>query len=270
MFVLNWINKLDRKFGRHYIHNLMGMITVISAALFIIDYALQTNLREMFYLNPALVLKGEVWRLVTFIFVMDPGGIVFAVFAFYFYYMAGNALEYEWGGFKFNVYYFVGMISAIVISFITMKGVTADIINLSLFLAYAKLYPNTEFLLFFILPIKAKYLGYFNWAIIILGILQSVIGFNIQGVLINLIPVINYLLFFARSNYREQRIRNSSVIRMKDYRRKINSAKKSYTHKCTVCGITDVDDPDMEFRYCSRCNGKHAYCEKHILGHEHI
>ena len=162
------------------------------------------------------------------------------------------------------------MISAIVISFITMNSVTADIINLSLFLAYAKLYPNAEFLLFFILPIKAKYLGYFNWAIIILGVLQSIINFSIQGILINLVPVINYLLFFGASNYREKKMRNSSVIRMKDYKRKINSVKKSYTHKCTVCGITDVDDPDMEFRYCSRCNGKHAYCEKHILDHEHI
>lgn len=268
--LLNWINKLDRKFGRHYIHNLMGIIIAGSAALFIIDYVLKTNIRSMLYLEPALVLQGQIWRLVTFVFVMNPGNIVFAVFAFYFYYIAGNALEYEWGGFKFNLYYLVGMISAIVISFITMSSVTADIINLSLFLAYAKLYPNAEFLLFFILPIKAKYLGYFNWAIIILGVLQSIINFSIQGILINLVPVINYLLFFGASNYREKKMRNSSVIRMKDYKRKINSVKKSYTHKCTVCGITDVDDPDMEFRYCSRCNGKHAYCEKHILDHEHI
>ena len=160
--LLNWINKLDRKFGRHYIHNLMGIIIAGSAALFIIDYVLKTNIRSMLYLEPALVLQGQIWRLVTFVFVMNPGSIVFAVFAFYFYYIAGNALEYEWGGFKFNLYYLVGMISAIVISFITMNSVTADIINLSLFLAYAKLYPNAEFLLFFILPIKAKYLGYFN------------------------------------------------------------------------------------------------------------
>ena len=210
--LLNWINKLDRKFGRYYIHNLMGIIIAGSAALFIIDYVLKTNIRSMLYLEPALVLQGQIWRLVTFVFVMNPGSIVFAVFAFYFYYIAGNALEYEWGGFKFNLYYLVGMISAIVISF----------------------------------------------------------NFSIQGILINLVPVINYLLFFGASNYREKKMRNSSVIRMKDYKRKINSVKKSYTHKCTVCGITDVDDPDIEFRYCSRCNGKHAYCEKHILDHEHI
>ena len=269
--LLNWINKLDRKFGRHYIHNLMGIIIAGSAAVYIIDYVTGMGLYGMFFLSPQLVMQGEIWRLVTFVFAMDPGNIVFAAFSFYFYYLAGNALENEWGGFKFNLYYLFGMLTTIIIMFTTkFPFADASYINLSLFLAYAKLYPNTEFLLFFFLPIKAKYLGYINWALILLGIAQGVVKLSIPLILLNIIPIVSYLIFFAGNNYREAKMRSSSVIRMKDYKRKINSVKKSYTHKCTVCGITDVDDPDMEFRYCSRCNGKHAYCEKHILDHEHI
>ena len=96
--LLNWINKLDRKFGRYYIHNLMGIIIAGSAAVYIIDYVTGMGLYGMFFLSPQLVMQGEIWRLVTFVFAMDPGNIVFAAFSFYFYYLAGNALENEWGG----------------------------------------------------------------------------------------------------------------------------------------------------------------------------
>ena len=270
--LLNWINKLERKFGRHYIHNLMGIIIAGSAAVYIIDYVTNSRmLYSMLFLSPQLIMQGQIWRLVTFVFTMNPGNIVFAAFTFYFYYLAGNALENEWGGFKFNLYYLFGMLATIAVMFITgFPLADASYINLSLFLAYAKLYPDTEFLLFFFLPIKAKYLGYFNWALIIFGIGKGALNLSIPIILLNIIPIISYLIFFSKSNYREAKMRSSSVIRMKDYKKKINSVKKSYNHKCTVCGITDLDDPDMEFRYCSRCNGKYAYCEKHILNHEHI
>ena len=266
---MNWLNKLDRKFGKHYIHNLMGIIIAGSAAVFLVDTVFGIGLIDMLALVPSRVMKGEVWRLVTFVFAMPGMSLIFAVFTLYFYYMAGNALENVWGGFKFNVYYLVGMITTIAVSFLTGMPATGTAINLSLFLAYAKIYPDVELLVFFILPIKIKILGYLNWAIILLYALKYLIAGSIGGVILTLVPIVNYLLFFAGSNYRETKMRTGSVIRMKDYKRKINSVKKEYTHKCAVCGITDVDDPDMEFRYCSKCSGKKGYCEKHILNHEH-
>ena len=265
---MNWLNKLQRKFGRYYIHDLMKFITVGSLAVFVITYVLGPNLYYMLRLDPSRVMKGEIWRLITFVIAMPPSSIL-SLFMLYFYYMAGNALERVWGGFKFNVYYLVGVLATIIVSFLTGIPATGSFVNLSLFLAYAKFYPDTEMLVMFILPIKIKYLAYINWAIIILEAVSYVMKGEVLGVLLALVPVVNYLLFFSRSNYREAKTRTGSVIRLKDYQKKVKSAQKPYMHKCEVCGITDVDDPDMEFRYCSKCTGKKGYCEKHIHNHEH-
>lgn len=266
---MKWLDKLDRKFGRYYIHNLMAIITAGSAAVYLISEFMQINIVSWISLNPYLVMQGQVWRLITFIFVPPSASMIFIVFVLYFYYMAGSALEYNWGSFKFNIYYLIGMISTIIICFATGSVAGGSIISLSLFLAYAKLYPEAEMLIFFVIPVKIKYLGYLTWAIIVLGIVQSALALSIGGVLLNLVPVINYLIFFGKSNYRSSKMRTGSVIRMSDYKRSIKSVQKEYTHKCTVCGITDINDPDMTFRYCSKCHGKYAYCEKHIRDHEH-
>ena len=273
---MNWLNKLERKFGRHYIPNLMGIITAGSAAFFLLSFIVSKDFSSYFTLNPEKILEGQIWRLITFIFV-TPGASMLYAFSIYFYYIAGSSLENVWGGFKFNVYYLVGIISAIIIAFVNyfVFGVTsialaATIMNLSLFLAYAKIYPDAEILLFFVIPVKIKYLGYLNWFIIIASVLKSLVILDIGGALFTIVPVISYLIFFLKSNYRQTKMRTGSVIRMKDYKKKVNSAKKSYVHKCVTCGITNVDDPDMEFRYCSKCNGKHCYCTKHILDHIHV
>lgn len=265
---MNWLNKLQRKYGRHYIHNLMGVITAISGAVFAVEYAFRIDISSMLYLDRDLVLQGQLWRLFTFIFA-SPGNSILTILTLYFYYIAGTSLENVWGGFKFNIYYLVGMIATIIASFITGLPVTGSFINLSLFLGYAKLYPNAQVLLFYIIPIKIKYLAYLNWFLIIVDAINFVRDGHYEGILLVLVPVINYLLFFGKSNYREAKTRTGSVIRMKDYKKKINSVKKEYTHKCEVCGITDVDDPNMDFRYCSQCTGKKGYCEKHIRNHEH-
>lgn len=266
---MNWLDKLERKFGKYYIPNLMKFITIGSALTFLITNFVNPSFGYFLRLIPSKVLEGEVWRLFTFVFI-TPTSLIFAVFVLYFYYMAGCTLEDEWGGFRFNLYYLIGYLATIIASFITGSSATGEVLNLSIFLAYAKLYPDSEMLLFFVIPIKIKWLGYFSWALIILDAVRALIGLNIGLFLITIVPVINYLLFFLRGNYKSAKLRRSSVIRMKDYKRKMNSVKKDYIHKCSVCGITDKDDPDMEFRYCSKCNGKHAYCEKHLFTHHHI
>ncbi len=262
------INDFRNKRDKYTIHNLMQIITIISVLVFAIANFVNSNIYSMLALIPYKVLQGEVWRLVTFIFV-TPTSLLFAIFAFYFYYLAGVELEREWGSFKFNMYYFIGMISVIIVSFLTNSVATGVFLNLSLFLAYAKLYPDTEVMVYFIIPVKIKYLGYFNWFLIILNFIKYTLNGDLGSALIVIVPVVNYLMFFARTNYREAKMRRSSVIRLKDYRKKMESVKKEYRHKCEVCGITDVDDPSMEFRYCSKCTGKKGYCEKHIRNHEH-
>ena len=271
---MNWLDKLERKFGRHYIPNLMMIISMGSAACYLFSMVFGSSLIDMLCLNPEKILHGQIWRLITFIFVTPLNSMLYLL-TIYFYFIAGSSLENVWGSFKFNIYYLVGMLSTILVSFISFflldimvdVPIAATLMNLSLFLAYAKIYPESEILLFFIIPIKLKYMGYFNWAIIGLLSIKYLIYWNIIGLLFTLAPIINYILFFAKNNYREKKMRANSVIRMKDYKKKMN--KKTYTHKCEVCGITDLDDSNMEFRYCSKCNGKHCYCENHILNHEH-
>lgn len=266
---MNWLDKLEKKFGRLYIPNLMLAITIGTLIVYAFSFMMPSVTYAM-ELNPQKVLQGEVWRVITFIFVPDSTQSILFIITIYFYYMAGSTLEKVWGGFKFNVYYLIGMLATILVSFIVNVPVNGSFVNLSLFLAFAKIYPDMQILLFFIIPIKMKYLAYFNWAVIILSAGRYIYNGQYIGVLYALIPVVNYLIFFGINNYKQTKMRAGSVIRMKDYKKKVNSAKKNYTHKCTVCGITDVDDPNMEFRYCSKCKGKHAYCSKHILDHKHI
>lgn len=288
---MNWLNKLERKYGKYYIQNLMLIVTMGSAAFYLFSMVFGSGILSYFTLDPGKILQGQIWRLVTFIFVTPSSSMLF-LFTIYFYYIAGSSLENVWGEFKFNVYYLVGIISTIIVAFISyflLKSsvlsslhflnsyrsyfenimLAATLMNLSLFLAYAKIYPDAELYLFFILPVKIKWLGYLNWGIIVLTLIKGIIDLNIVGILFTIVPIVNYLLFFAKSNYRQTKMRTNSVIRMKDYKKKVNAGKKSYIHKCEVCGITNEQDPDMEFRYCSKCAGKHCYCEKHILNHEH-
>lgn len=266
---MKWLNKLERKFGKIYIPNLMGIITAGCAAVYLADTFMNTNIKHMLTLNTDLIMQGQIWRLISFVLVPPATSPLWIVFILYFYYMAGSALEHEWGSFRFNVYYFIGMLATIGICFATGISATGSFVSLSLFLAYAKLYPDVEMLIFFLIPVKIKYLGYFNWFIIAVGVVQSAFALSIAGILLNLVPVLNYFLFFGKSNYKSSKTRAGSVIRMSEYKRSIKSVQKDYTHKCEVCGVTDVQDADMTFRYCSKCNGKYAYCEKHIRDHQH-
>ncbi|NLK95795.1 MAG: hypothetical protein GX275_11530 [Clostridiales bacterium] len=283
---MNWINKLERKFGKYYIPNLMLIITMISSGVYICGMVFGSSFYNYFLLDPSKIMNGEVWRLITYIFITPSNSILY-VFTIYLFYLAGSSLEREWGEFKFNIYYLFGIVCTIVVGFINyfllINGsgtsisnyvsnivLASTVMNLSLFLAFAKIYPDFELLLFFIIPVKIKYLGYINWGVIILKLIRDlIINRDIGGALFTIVPIINYLLFFGGNNYRNAKMRRNSVIRMKDYKKKLNSTKKTYIHKCEVCGITNEDDPDMLFRYCSKCVGKHCYCEKHILNHEH-
>lgn len=258
-------DSLERKIGNFYIRNLMMYIIFFNALIYVMMY---TPLGRGSILNlvlvPDLVLKGEIWRLITFIFIPPMASPIFIAFTLYFYYIAGNSLERELGGFKFNIYYLIGVLSTIIISFLTNTPATAAYINLSLFLAFAKVDPNHEVLFLFIIPVKVKYLAALNWILIIWNLITVN---SIGGKLLVLAPIINYLIFFGKD------IVKGTVSTSKNHYRKKNFESKmkapDFRHRCEVCGITEVDDPNMEFRYCSKCFGNKCYCKNHIKNHEH-
>lgn len=262
---MNFIDKLQRKFGKYYIKNLMMII--ISGMILV--YALtfmsgNSNLINNIILDKEKVLQGEIWRLVTFIFIPNMGSIISFIFSIYFYYISGVGLENEWGEFKFNLYYFLGVVTTIIFSMITGARATGTFINLSLFLAFAKIYPNYQILLFYIIPIKIKYLAILNWILIIVSLLQV---HSLGEMLITLVPILNFFIFFGKDIISGTKSNTMNFNRQQKFKNQVK--EREILHICEVCGITEKEDPDMEFRYCSKCSGKKCYCEKHIKNHNH-
>lgn len=131
---MRWLDQLERKLGRFAIPNLMTYIIGLNAVVFVMTYLSQESL-YMLMLDPGRVLNGEVWRLITFIFIPPTTSPLWAAFVLYFYYMIGTALEHEWGSFRFNLFYVLGMIGTILSAFVSNSIVSSTYINLSLFLA---------------------------------------------------------------------------------------------------------------------------------------
>lgn len=260
---MKWLNKLERKFGKYAIRNLMGYIVGANAVVFFINM-IDPQVIALLQLHPRLVMEGEVWRLVTFIFIPPPIRFIFLiVFVLYFYYMVGTRLEYQWGSFKFNIYYLVGILATIGASFITGAPATPIHLNLSLFLAFATLYPEHQIMFMLMIPLKVKYLAW----VYIASLVISLFG-GLASAIMALASLVNYLLFFAGYLSRKLKLRKQAHVGKKRFQH--NMPAKSFVHRCAVCGKTELDDPDMEFRYCSRCEGLYEYCMDHLYSHDHV
>lgn len=253
-------------------------------------------------LDISKVLEGQVWRLVTFI-IMPPSGTnaFFMIFTLYLYYMLGTTLERVWGAFRFNVYFFMGVLFHILAAFLIyfIWGIswplTTYYLNMSLFFAFACVYPDMEFLLFFIVPIKVKWLaildGIYFGATIIFGFFFDIIfgglDINTQIRIVNillefgivpikqiavaaLVSLLNFVVFFLMTrNY--NKISPKEIKRKKVYKQAVNTSRNAaLTHKCSICGRTSTEFPNLTFRYCSKCNGNYEYCNEHLFTHEHV
>ena len=166
---MNWLNKLERKFGRYAVHNL----TTYLIGTYIIGYAIRLFIPDMMiwlYLQPGAILHGQIWRIVSWILVPPQGSLLEIVIMLMLYYSLGTTLERTWGAFRYNVYIFSGILFTVLGAFVLyiLYGSGADFlggyfstyyINLSIFLAFAASYPDMELLLYFILPIKIKWMG---------------------------------------------------------------------------------------------------------------
>ena len=263
---MNWLDKLERKFGRFAIQNLMSYIIVANAAILIL-YTLMpmagASVISKLTLIPQFVFQGEIWRLISFIFIPPTLSPLWGIFALFFYYSISNSLEGQWGSFKFNIYYLVGMIGTATFSLIFNISGTPFYVNMALFLAYAKIFAENQILLFFIIPIKVKYLGWVYWALLISNIISGGLG----ELILILISLANYFLFFGKENVRSVKTRRKVVNHQREFKK--DRPKVIHIHRCSICQITDRDNPDIEFRYCSKCDGHYEYCADHIFNHEH-
>lgn len=189
---MDWIDSLDRKFGRHSIPHLMYMITGVMLAVYVADLVLRGQVSAMLYFDRALIFQGQVWRLVTFLFLPPNSSPIWILFSLYFYCLIGNGLDSAWGSFRFNIFYLVGALGAVCSGLIT--GYAANgFLNMSLFLAFAAIYPDHQVLVFFFLPIKIKWLA-------LLDALYFVFSFFAGGwtsKLSILFALLNIALFFG-------------------------------------------------------------------------
>ena len=259
MIYRNGYGPIDRfcaKHPRFGISNLMLYIVIGQVAVFILDLFFRGMLSSYWLpFSRDLILHGQVWRLVTFIFLpSDSGNPFFLLLGCYFYYWIGTMLEREWGTARFTLFYLSGVVLSVLSGMIL--GIT-DIyyINLSIFLVIATLYGEMQVLLFFVIPIKMKWMA----------------------ALLPLASFVNYFIFTwpfwgAKLGVLRRRA-DPKVVNFKRVQKQAQKQAKAtggYRHKCAVCGITDADDPNMEFRYCSKCDGYYCYCMNHISNHVHI
>lgn len=264
------------------IKNLMIYIVIGNIAVLLLSI-MDRGLLSSYLIFSAreIFTEGQIWRLLTFVLVPNTSGI-WLVIQLYFYYSIGSTLERYWGKGKFTVYYLMGVFLTViygsVIWFIdgSSLSLTALYINLSLFLAFATVFPDAMVLLFFIIPIKMKWLGIISGAFFVATIISMLIN---EGTLTSFLPVIallNYLLFcgdrlfdlFRPAGYKQRNKTINYKRAARNYNKK--QTKKPYTRKCEVCGKTDTEYPDLEFRFCSRCVGYHCFCIDHINSHIHF
>ncbi len=261
--------RLERKLGRFAVPNItialiIGQIVVYAMSEFTPPQAGQEPVVLRLMLIPNLVLAGEVWRLVTFLAIPPITNIIFAFFFWYLFYLMGTALEHFWGAFRYNIYLLVGYLATVAVSFLIPEQAASNgYLQGSVFLAFAFLYPNFELYLFFILPVKIKWLAMFTW---IGYFLMAAVGDAMTRLLV-LASVCNFLLFFVGDIW--DRVKTGRR-RMATQAAHFGVKKRDYFHRCVVCGITDRTHPDMEFRYCSECVGSCGYCTEHVHNHEHV
>ncbi len=311
-----------RKYRRFLLRNrdkgipkLMLWICIANAIVFVIDYLFQKPIVDLLVFDSAYIMQGQVWRLFSYIFTFAAsagslfGPIIGAIISILFYYWIGNILEEAFGTLRFNFFYLAGIVLMdlylLLVYWIFDIPFTADAnyLNLSMFLAAATLMPDQKVYIYFIIPVKLKWLAWLDLGLCLLGTVSMLVNnipmfrfYNavtqdyIALVLLSLYPwvsILNYFLFFGkdvrylfpslRDTYRRNKRRHEfqkahqqepNPDWAKNYR--APSEKPAYRHRCTVCGRTDTENPGLEFRYCSRCKGYYCYCIEHINNHTHV
>lgn len=308
------MKNLRSRFNRFCLRNrdkgIPNLMLFVAVGTFLVTLLFNLGYTQIFYLlmfNYTKILEGQVWRLITFVFTM-PLDVFTSLIFLYCFVSLGRAVEGAMGTLRFNFYYLSGVLLMDIFGMMFggftwfhqegqflfvqgdfstfFAGNMAFFLYLSLILCYSTLYPESQFLLFFIIPIKAWLLALFYFIYIIYQIIDTAIGLGCYPqCLFPLVGLANYFLFFGKDAGNlipiSWKIKAERGFRRKPVPKKTgrvpfsgSQPKKEnhtpYTHRCTVCGRTDVTNPELEFRYCSRCNGYFCYCQEHINNHTHI
>lgn len=285
---MRFIDKLERKYGKFGIENL----TIYIIVSYVLGYALMIlnpSVLSFLSLNVTKILHGQIWRLITWV-IYPPSTsstLWFVIAILFFYYPISASLERTWGSFKFTLYILSGIvftvISAFVLYFITggmldtyLNGAlfSTYYISLSIFLAYALTYPEMKVMLYFVIPIKMKWMA----LVYVVIVAWDVVKYVMNGMWFMALPIVasllNFIIFFMGTrNF--SRYNPKEIHRKNQFKRATSGSKtvpfsgEVTKHKCAVCGRTEKDDPNLEFRFCSKCDGNYEYCQDHLYTHIH-
>lgn len=300
MIIRMKMSSFEKKFGKYAIRNLSLVLIVC----YIIGYIIELFVPSaIFYLslNPYSIIHGQIWRLVTWILIPPTSSNIFlTVIMWYFYYSIGTTLERTWGTYRYNVYIFSGMLFTIAGSFLLMAYIylfnsgiqiqdlglasamgldayetyfwyvslyfNTSYVNMSIFLAFAATFPDVTVLLMFIIPVKVKWLGILD--ALLLGYLFFRGGIYVKFAIVA--SLLNFIVFFLTSR-NMMHLNPKQIHRRQEFKRDIRRNSGGTTkHKCAICGRTEVDSPEMQFRFCSKCDGNYEYCEEHLYTHTHV
>lgn len=288
------MSKWEKKFGKYAIPNL----TSILIGCYVIGYLLEwlaPNFLSYLVLNPYAILHGQVWRLVSWVIIPPSSFDVFTIIMLLFYFNLGTSLERTWGTWQYNVYIFGGILLTVVGSFICMGlymlfiGSTVPMemlnvyftfggyqfstyfINMSIFLAYAATFPDMQVLLMFVIPVRVKYLAAVYGLFLVVQLVEyyqegMLYWFGVAAIAASLL---NFVIFYLRSR-RSIHWSPRQMKRKMEFKQDIKKNTRITRHKCAICGRTEEDDPNLEFRFCSKCNGNYEYCQYHLFTHTHV
>jgi hypothetical protein len=259
---MSWISWLEARIGFLGIPRLMQLIAVLNGLVYVLHL-----LQPLYVLNlimvPERILHGEIWRLVSYIFVPEIifGGIsptlqpIFLFIYLWFMVWVGDALEHAMGAFRVTLYYFLGMVGVTIAAFFFWgSGLFAPLLNLSLFFAFATLYPDVQIYVLFILPIKVKWLALISCVLLLLPLAMGPLGTPAL-----LVSFLNYIVFFGPGVYAKLRHRTTTGIRRRKFESKPSTDES--IHRCVVCKRTEKDNPELEFRVAR--DGQ-EYCLEHL------
>lgn len=283
------MSNFERKFGKYAIRNLSLMLIMCYAVGYLITL-INPNFLMYLTLNPYAILHGQIWRIVTWIIIPpESSNLFFVLIMLYFYYSLGTSLERTWGTYRYNVYIFLGMIFTVLGSFLMMgycylvdgeaiavlgaevffsymsTFFTTYYVNMSIFLAFAATFPEVQVLLMFIIPIKVKWLGILYGVMLIVEFIQG----NAYSRFAMGASLLNFVVFWLTSRSHIH-MSPRQVKRRQEFRREVRRSTGVTKHKCAICGRTEVDSPDLEFRFCSKCEGNYEYCQEHLFTHQHV
>ncbi len=300
-----WFTKLEQKYGKYAIPNLTFYLIICYAIGYLLQLASLYNpamsgLMSYMTLDIYAILHGQIWRIFTWLLIPPGGFDLFTLVMLYCYFSIGTLLERTWGTFRYNVFMFMGIIFTIIGAVILyvfiwifgqslgagilegaelLKTVSAGYssmfstyyISMSIFLAFAMTFPDSQMLFMFVIPIKAKVLGIFYVAIMaytIFSAFASNVFYGIVMATVILFSLFNVLVFFVvtRKSFRTP----TQIKRQREFQKRAMRPKNITRHKCAICGRTEESDPDETFRFCSKCDGNYEYCSKHIYTHTHV